>query len=201
MNEKNNKLKIKLIITIILFILALAMLGVGIWASQAGKDKFAGDIHVSTKDIDARVTAKVNGVATKTGEGYATDKIIWDRDYQNSETPFSGSWENIDFTFENTSSVIELVITVENRKVDSQINALFTTTLGNITLDNDEKEIGNTNIVAYIEAPTIIEKAVDQANHTLGVFKVILKVADKNKSVQNTDLVVSLTLTDPNSLI
>ena len=192
----NNKLKVKLIITIILFILAILMLILGICFAPVGNDRFKGYVNVTTEDISARVTAQVTGSKTTTGEGYDSERVLWDTSISGAESQPS-EWKNIDFTFADKNAVIELTIIVENRKVGNRIDALMEVKLGDAVLDGVEKEIGDTNVVAYIVAPTTIANAIDETNFTRETFKVVMKIANKNKSVKATKLDVNLTLTDP----
>lgn len=192
----NNKLKVKLIITIILFILAILMLILGICFAPVGNDRFKGYVNVTTEDISARVTAQVTGSKTTTGEGYDSERVLWDTSISGAESQPS-EWKNIDFTFADKNAVIELTIIVENRKVGNRIDALMEVKLGDAVLDGVEKEIGDTNVVAYIVAPTTIANAIDETNFTRETFKVVMKIANKNKSVKATQLDVNLTLTDP----
>ena len=197
MDEKTSrKLKIKLIITIILLILCLLMMGVGIWASQAGKDRFKGQVSISTLDIDGKVTAKINGVARTTGEGYESEKLLWDSENSKEFEPVT-KWEDIDLTFADKNSTIEIVVTVENRKVGTGIQVALTASLGDINLETTEKVIGETNIIAYLVAPERVESAIDAMTPSVATYKVVMKVADRNFSVKATELNVSLVLTNP----
>ena len=200
MDEKTSKkLKIKLTITIILLILCLIMMGVGIWASQAGKNRFKGYVSISTLDIEGKVYAKINGVERTTGEGYESEKLLWDSATSDEFEPVT-KWEDIDLTFADKNSVIEVVITVENHKVENGINVELTASLGNINLETTEKTIGDTNIVAYLVAPERVESAMDTMSPAKATYKVIMKVADKNISVKATELNVTLVLTNQEGL-
>lgn len=193
----DKKLKVKLIVAIILFLLAIAMLILGIWASQAGKDRFKGYVSVTAEDIDARITARVTGVKKTTGAGYNSDKVLWDSSNNLEDMPLV-SWKDIEFNFADKNSVIELTIKVENRKVSEGIDVIFNAKLGETMLDAEEKEIGETNIKGYIISQSYIENALDEDTPTEAIFKVVLKIADSNKSVKATELEVDLTLTDQN---
>ena len=192
----NRKLKVKLIIAIILFLLAIIMLILGIWASQAGKDRFKGYVSVTTEDLSARVTARVTGTKKTTGAGYNSDKVLWDSSNEIEDAPLV-SWRDIDFTFADKNSVIELTITIENRKVSEGIDVIFNAKLGENMITAEEKEIGQTNIKAYIISQSYIGIALDENTPTTATFKVVLKIADSNKSVDATELEVDITLTDP----
>jgi len=196
MSDKN-KLRLKLIITIILFLLAILMLVLGVWAAQAGNGRFKGYVNITTEDVSARITAQVTGSRTATGDGYDSEKVLWDTSISGADSkPLD--WKDIDFTFADKNSVIELTIKVENRKIANKIDALLSVKLGDDIVTETEQEIGETNVVAYLIAPTSIGNAIDENNYTSEEFKVYLKIADKNKSVKAERLEVLLTLTNAN---
>ena len=193
--KTNRKLTIKLIISILLFLLAIACLCLGIWASQAGNDRFRGDMNVTTSDIDASITAQVKGTKTVEGEGFATPRLIWDS-FNSTDEIALATWKDIDFTFADKNSIVELNITVANRKVTTGINALFTARLGDTMLDGTEKVIGETNIIAYVVEQAYIPQASSPTEATIVTYQVFMKVADKNKSIKPIELDVGLVLTD-----
>lgn len=198
MAEKSSKLKIKLIITLILFILAIAMMVVGIWASQAGKDRWKADVTISTKDVDLKVSAYVTGATNTTDIGYSASnpKTLIDVT-EDDDVVEPADWSDINFTFANKNTAIELVIIVENRKLGGEVNALLEVSLGNYAITDVPTEIGNSNVIAYIVAPSKINGALEGVNQ-FEEFKVILEIADQNKDVKPTELNISLTLTDAN---
>lgn len=196
--SENKNLKARLIIAIVLFVLAIIMLVLGLWAFFKGKEGSYGFLTVSTKDVDARITAQVTGSRTTDGEGYDTEKVLWDSDFEQEDNALA-SWKNIDFTFAGKDSILELTITVENRNTEYDVNALFTAKLGDTMLNETEQEIGDTNILASIVAPVTIGKAIDDTSPTIGTYKVILKIANTNKDVKDTELDVNLTLTNPSA--
>ena len=192
----DKKLKNKLIIAVIIFFLAAIILGVSIWASQSGKNRFNADLNVSGRGINARISAKVTGSKNGTGEGYDYDKLLWDSGEEESDIP-NIVWDDIDFTFTNKESVIELAVIVENRNTLNSIEVEYTAKIGEFEVTGEEQEIGNTNIKAYIVNPGSIDAAVDEMTPTVAVFKLILKVANGNFSIKSTDINVNLVLIDP----
>lgn len=199
MAEKSSKLKIKFIITLILFILAIAMMGVGIWASQAGKGRWRADVIISTKDVDLKVSAYVTGATNTTDIGYSASnpKMLIDIE-EDDEVVGPVDWSNINFTFASKDTAIELVIVVENRKVGGEVNSSLEVSLGDYNVTEDPTEIGNSNVIAHVIAPSKIGGAIDIGVHKIEEFRVILEIADQNKDVKPTELNISLTLIDAN---
>lgn len=190
--EKKSNLKLKLTIAIILLLIAFAMLGIGIWASQAGKDLFKGYIDIKTEDINGIISAKVSGTNNE-GEGFDKEKTLWDSDYNVEETV---DWENVNFSFENKDQPIEIFIYVTNRNTDDEILADFNVKLGDYFLSETEQVIGDTNIIGFIEyAPATVGKALSNEEYTKEFFKVVLKIDNTGKSVEPTDIEITLSLT------
>lgn len=197
MAEKRSKLKVKLIITIILFALAIAMMGIGIWASQAGKDRWKADLTISTEDVNIKVSSYVTGATNTTDIGYSENnqKVLIDVN-ENDDVIEPANWRDINFTFADKNTPIELIIVIENRKVDGEIDVLFEVNLGDYMVTDTPTEIGESNVIAHKEYVNRIMGATSASTPRTEIFKIVLEVAEPNKDVKPTELNISLTLTN-----
>jgi len=126
-------IKRKLITTIALFCLTIALIAVGIWAAGTGVVSIGGSVGFEAEDVYCKITGEVKNA---------------DKSYQLSELNYSAAlepdadqlntWKNdLDFTEEGTPITIE--ITIENLSDERSIFVSLTDDLGN--QENIEKSI------------------------------------------------------------
>ena len=183
-------LKAKLATTIAALCMVICLLTVGVFAASTGTMNFNGSVGITVDDVNVKVTAQVTG-SEGTGEGYTSEKTMWDITTSSTTTALVPNWDDIDFNFADVTSEVVLTIKVENRSTAAAVESEFTATVaGQEVTATEYTQVGTTNIMAKIVAPTSVAK------ETTGTFSLSLKLKDQNAGVDTAEVSAQLVLTD-----
>jgi len=208
-------LRAKLVTTIAALCMVICLLSVGVWAASQGTVGLNGTVSFQLKDVQVDVAGAIKGATGEENKGSADEATIvteganadvaivsWDADSEASAgdntTALSTTWEIGALNFADKNSEIVIVVKVKNNNPDNAVNATFAPTVGGQALTADYAEVtkteGEDTVSLNVEAKMSTTETI--AVGATGIYKVFIKIHDKNLKVTTVNVGGTLTLQD-----
>ena len=193
-------LKIRLISSIISFVMVASMMLIGIFATPIVTMQMGGNVSFTANSVYAKVTGSISGSQENPTETALTEFTI---DYDDEVVAMPSNWTNMGLTFDGQASDIVVKMTIENLATDRAIEISLT---DNSTTTNYEvkKTVGGEDITGATDIRIINGEEIVTYIFTLHVQSINNPASGEfliNYTLNNTEEVkkdnVTVLLTNP----
>lgn len=172
-----------LILSIIAFLLVIALLAVGVVLFFIIRDRREGEINIEGANINIEATSQIEGMANPP---VLAPIVINTED----DTPTSSRWEHVNLVFENADQIITVYITIVNNNSLNELQLVYdnATTKTNLIIDDFYYRNTNSGVLNDIENQDPVYVPARESVTFVATFQ----VADANNSVND---VLNITIT------